>query len=54
MAEPPAEGPAAAWTGGVEMSAGLAPAPDELEESARALEMVYTSPDGRARTILDY
>lgn len=54
LAEPPAEGPAAAWTGGAEMSAAVAPAPDELEESARALEMVYTSPDGRARTILDY
>lgn len=54
LAEPPGEGPAAAWAGGGEMSAAVAPAPDELEESARALEMVYTSPDGRARTILDY
>ncbi len=54
LAEPPTEGPAAAWAGGGEISAGVAPAPDELEESARALEMVYTSPDGRARTILDY
>ncbi len=33
---------------------GPSPEPGELEESARALEMVFTSPDARARTILDY